>query len=162
MNNEQIIARAIKHFWNLVDKRSSDECWEWQGTLNEGGYGYFYVKDLCSLAHRFSWITHNGNIPPNDSYHGTCVLHKCDNRKCVNPNHLFLGTQNDNMKDMAAKGRGNGRGVAKLSPKQISEIKDILAAPRCWPLTLRQIAKDYGVSHNTIWLIEHNLMWRDL
>lgn len=66
------------------------------------------------------------------------------------------------MKDMATKKRGNGRGLSKLKPEQVSEIKKALSSPRRWPLTLRQIAKDYGVSHNTIWLIEHDLMWKNL
>lgn len=161
MNKEQIPTKTIERFWSLVDKRNSDECWEWQGADTGRGYGSFSVKNLCSRAHRFSWIIHNDIIPPHESYHGICVLHKCDNKKCVNPNHLFLGTQADNMKDMANKGRGNGKATAKLTPEQVLEIKAILASPRHWPSTLRQIAKDYGVSHNTIWLIERGLSWRN-
>ncbi len=72
-------------------------CWFWQGTLNRNGYGV-----LChSLAHRLSWIFKNGPIPD-----GMNVLHKCDMPPCVNPQHLFLGTQIDNLADMRNKGRG--------------------------------------------------------
>lgn len=161
MIKEEISPKTIEHFWNLVNKRNPDECWEWQGADSGNGYGSFSIKSHSVLAHRFSWVIHNGTIPPGEGYHGTCVLHKCDNRKCVNPHHLFLGTQHDNMKDMASKGRGNGKATAKLTLQQVSEIKDILASPHHWPLTLRQIAKDYGVSHNTIWLIKHDLVWKN-
>jgi hypothetical protein len=76
-------------------------CWLWTRGKTSDGYGTFRVNGKPELAHRFSYRTHNGMIPS-----GILVCHTCDETRCVNPDHLFLGTQNDNMKDMAAKGRG--------------------------------------------------------
>lgn len=96
----------------VVDKRTS--CWNWLGALNNHGYGVIggvlngrrYVpKGTNMLAHRVSWIIHFGDIPESEGAHGMVVMHKCDNRKCVNPSHLMLGRQFDNVQDMIAKGR---------------------------------------------------------
>lgn len=76
-------------------------CWIWTGAVNcERGYGYFIYEGKPRLAHRASWSIHNGPIPD-----GANVLHRCDIPSCVNPNHLFLGTLSDNMKDCSVKGR---------------------------------------------------------
>lgn len=76
-------------------------CWEWTGKRSWNGYGRTSINRRQTGAHQMSWEIHNGKIPD-----GMCVLHKCDNRGCVNPNHLFLGTKKDNTKDMMNKGRG--------------------------------------------------------
>lgn len=85
-------------FWNKVDR--SGDCWTWQGSRDRKGYGRVSVNQRPVLAHRFSWTLSHGPIPD-----GLCVLHKCDNPPCVNPEHLFLGTIADNNRDMVAKGR---------------------------------------------------------
>ena len=97
----------MKRFFDKIYKNPNG-CWEWTGARLLKGYGVFSVEKITGWgtipAHRFSWILHNGIIP-----RGMCVLHKCDNPPCVNPEHLFLGTKNDNNKDMAIKKRGKNQ-----------------------------------------------------
>lgn len=112
-------------FWSKVNKLGLDDCWNWFGRIkpdhggHPAGYGLLYITDhnkgrmpngntrqTPKRAHRISWELHYGAIPEN-----LLVLHKCDNRRCVNPNHLFLGTNNDNIQDMIKKGRHNPRGI---------------------------------------------------
>ena len=91
--------KVLERFWPKV--RKTDECWEWiAGTRGKTGYGSFKIDGEVIDTHRVSWMIHFGPIPE-DKF----VLHKCDNRKCVRPDHLFLGTQLDNVRDMISKGR---------------------------------------------------------
>ena len=95
----------MERFWNKVMKIvETDECWEWIAFKNKDGYGLFGYNGKNQKAHRVSWQLHNGPIPD-----GLCVLHKCDNPSCVNPNHLFLGTNADNIKDRVNKNRTVGK-----------------------------------------------------
>ena len=95
----------VARFWRKVAKHSSG-CWLWYGARNGNGYGVCGAGGLKWLAHRVAWELSCGPIPEGGDYHGTCVLHRCDVPLCVNPDHLFLGTQADNMRDKAEKGRG--------------------------------------------------------
>lgn len=87
-----------KTFWQWV--RIAEGCWGWEGSKDTGGYGRLWIAGKTFAAHRISWELTNGAIPL-----GLLVLHRCDNRECVNPAHLFLGTHTDNMRDKMAKGR---------------------------------------------------------
>lgn len=89
-------------------------CWEFTGALARGGYGLVSFHGKLVHAHRLSWILTNGIIP-----NALIVCHKCDNRRCINPDHLFLGTNHDNTQDMMNKGRFRKRGPCKKPRKRI-------------------------------------------
>lgn len=86
-------------FWVFVTR--GDGCWEWIGAKHRDGYGRFNARSGMVIAHRFAWTLHHGAVPA-----GKDVCHTCDNRGCVNPAHLWIGTASDNMQDMHNKGRG--------------------------------------------------------
>ena len=114
--------KVSKRFYNKVIKTVSG-CWEWTGKLGHNGYGVFGYKYKTYRSHRFSWKMFKGEIPEK-----MYVLHKCDNRKCVNPEHLFLGTQLDNMRDMWNKKRnydqcGENSHRSKFKQKDIDIIR---------------------------------------
>ena len=105
----------IKRFDAKFDQKADNDCWPWTAATSKG-YGQIGYKGKLIYAHRLAWVFKNGAIPK-----GKHILHKCDNTKCVNPHHLFLGTHSDNMKDMEKKGRGR-TGRRKLTEKQVSQI----------------------------------------
>jgi len=146
----------MKRFWNKVVKRTNG-CWEWTASIAWNGYGRFKYAGKMALAHRVSYILKYGPVPD-----GMMVCHTCDNRKCVNPDHLFLGSHQDNMDDMVTKGRGATKdqtraknGNAKLSENDVMTIKGRLEQGD----KNTHIAKDFGVHHSTISAIKRSVSW---
>lgn len=118
---------AFKRFLKLVDVKGPDECWEWQGYVDDKGYGRFgYVKGADS-APQASYILFTGKRIKRKNGKRLCVCHKCDNPPCVNPNHLWLGTHKDNMYDRDIKKR---HGNTKLSVEDARSIRSMLCYRR--------------------------------
>lgn len=128
-------------------------CWLWTKYLGPTGYGRIRKDGQRYGAHRYSWEIHRGEIPP-----GLWVLHKCDVRACVNPDHLFLGTQDDNAADMARKGRSRDQNGSKHNMAKITEA-DVIAI-RSDTRLQRIIAKDYGITQPAVGLIKRRQRWK--
>lgn len=126
-----------RRFWSKVAVGDPDECWEWLAHANAGGYGKFIVKGRNWLAHRVSWVLTYGPIPE-----GLCVCHRCDNRSCVNPYHLFLGTIGDNKRDATRKGCKYRRS-RKLTRGEVLDIREMYAEGD-WAQW--ELAEEFGVS----------------
>ena len=142
-----------ERFWEKVDVRGPDECWKWTGSKARG-YGQISVGGKLVLASHVCWEVHNNSPIPE----GQCVLHTCDNRACVNPRHLFLGTKADNNQDMKRKGRqarGEANGRAKLTEQDVCEIQVMLGKK----IPQWVIAKKYGVDQTTISCINTGKSW---
>lgn len=144
-----------ERFWAKVSRGAPDSCWEWQGCRNRDGYGVFMLSRAqgSDRAHRVSWALLHGPIPS-----GKVVRHRCDNPSCVNPAHLLLGTQAQNVEDMV--GRGRQRGPAsersrstKLTAEQVAEIRQAEG-------TIKQLGARYGVHFSTIARIRRAETWR--
>lgn len=140
-------------FFAFVPEREADECWEWQGKLSTKGYGKFYYRRRTYVASRMA-LHFDGRSPGQAQW----VCHKCDNRRCVNPAHLFLGTQRENIADMIEKGRnrparGERSGAAKLTERDVLAIR---ASTEKHPI----VAARFGVSITTISEIRNYRKWK--
>jgi hypothetical protein len=134
----------------LEKVKKGDGCWEWIGSKNSKGYGTLRRAGGHWMAHRVSYeLAHGCKLPPN-----RWVLHRCDNPICVNPDHLFLGTQSDNMRDMARKERG----CSKLSHTQAYEILWRKASGE----RRRALADEYGVSFAAVKDLVRRKTWQSL
>jgi hypothetical protein len=136
--------RMPEAFWSHVEK--TDGCWIWHRGIDKQGYGTLKCWGKVSKAHRVSWELHNGPIP-DDLF----VCHKCDNPPCVNPEHLFLGTNKDNCDDRDRKGRVN----TVLTAEQVLEIRSLCEHG----MLQRVVAARYGVQQSLISLIVNRKIW---
>lgn len=150
-------------FWRYV-RKDGDGCWEWVGSKNRDGYGLFSTPDRRTMgAHRMSYILSVGPIPS-----GMFVCHHCDNRSCVRPDHLFVGTPADNTADCRAKGRmcgphnpvpryGTDQKSAKLNPAKVRELVSLWLTGE---YTAKEVVSRFGVSDRALWAIIQGRNWR--
>jgi len=143
--NKIVNTTAFKHS-RLCGEQDIGGCIPWVGAKYKNGYGEFYMDGRLTGAHRASYVIHISDIPE-----GLFVLHTCDNKSCVNPDHLFLGTHQDNMDDMKKKGRQPNR---KLSQES---VKSIFSDTRMYSV----IASENGVTESTIKHIKNGRSWVD-
>ncbi|MDV4166197.1 HNH endonuclease [Rhizobium leguminosarum] len=141
-----------ERFFRFVGLRSG--CWKWIGSTDPNGYGRMNVSGKPILAHRISYTIHRGQIPK-----GMVVCHSCDNPNCVNPDHLFLGTQADNVTDMHNKGRaikralsGENHGNAKLTEEAVKEIRNSKESTS-------SLARKFGVSRAVVYAARERKTW---
>ena len=145
-------------FCAKVNIKDPDQCWEWTGTKNRDGYGIVKINKQEQRTHRVAWRLSNGPIPKEQ-----CVLHRCDNRCCTNPAHLFLGTQQDNIADMIAKGRqvipkGVQHGNSKLTEKDVLKIRSL----KQQGVGRLDIAKQFGIYKSTVDKITSRQSWKHI
>jgi hypothetical protein len=152
-----------QRIWQKIDIKSPNECWNWKSTKASNGYGLIWKNGANHLAHRTLYEIIYGPIPSVKLH----VCHKCDNRLCCNPNHLFLGTALDNVHDMISKGRedhtkncrGEDSGMSILTSEQVVEIRHL------YNTTIHnqyELGRIFGVTNSAIWRIIHNKNWRHL
>lgn len=154
-NSLNITDKVIARFWKKVNKngprpdqsiahyKNLSNCWSWGGSINTRGYGQMSIKRKQPGAHRVCWIIHHGQLPKE-----FIVMHRCDNPACVNPDHLFIGTQAQNMTDKAKKKRGNApsgelNGKTKLSISQVDIIRTIY---NTGVFTRKELAERFSIS----------------
>lgn len=131
-----------RRFWTKVNIQAPEDCWEWERCLTKQGYGSFYMGKAVT-ASRVAWTLTNGEIPP-----GLHVLHHCDNKKCCNPKHLFLGTNLDNIADKTSKYRG----ASKLTSQMVESIRKD-TNPQV------DISRRYGISKGMVSKIKSRSVW---
>jgi len=142
------MAIQARKFWDKVNARNTGNngCWQWTAGKNKNGYGAFWVDKRAVGAHRVAWEIVHGPIPDD-----MCVVHACGDKGCVNPDHLELGSQ--------INSRPGGQ---RLGAKLLAEDIPMIRAELGCGVTQKDIAKQYGVTKQTISAIHNNLIWKDV
>lgn len=137
---------SIDRFWNKVNLEPISECWNWVGGINARGYGNFWINGKIVSAHRVAWEIYNLCEVPK----GMWVLHKCDNKKCCNPCHLYIGTASDNMMDSIYRDKfpkdfnqGENNPSAKLSKEDVIEIRRLYETGK---YSQMELSRMYGLN----------------
>lgn len=158
-------------FWSRVERGADPDCWEWQGSKTSAGYGNLSWHGAPVQAHRVAYYLTYGGIALQTGFrhdgkakrYKRFVLHRCDNRLCCNPNHLFLGSMRTNMRDAYAKGRKtqpkSGHANAKLTPDQVRNMR---AEYNAGSVRQVELAAKYGVSQRAVSLIIRHETYKDV
>lgn len=158
-------ANKPEDVWKSIKIGAIDECWPHTKKANKGGYGQMKIKQVTFLMHRIAYcLTFPGEIEfraPADKNQKTFVLHKCDNPRCCNPHHLFVGTHTENMRDMVGKGRninpgGEDHPSSKLTRAQAMEIRELAAKG----MKMAAIGRMFSVTRYCIWDVVHRRTYR--
>ena len=145
--------QVISRFWAKVIK--GDGCWEWKASLSSTGYGHMFIgQGKYQNSHVLSWQIHFGPIP-----NGLCVLHHCDNRSCVRPGHLWLGTKGDNSQDMVSKHRHRLPGLRGAAHPQARLDEASVRAIRASRASHSALARVYGVTYQAIANVRQGRTW---
>lgn len=151
--------RDILRFWKFVDKTATNGCWVWLGGKTRYGQGNFWTNGTNVLASRFSYELHH-NVKLKPEIWGELVLHSCDNPACVNPDHLRIGTQNENIKDRDIKGR-QSRGISHYKNEGLlteETVRDMIKDYR-EGMSCSDIVKRYGIPYYRVWDIVTRRTW---
>lgn len=141
-----------KRFWSKVQVAGPEDCWLWTGSTDRHGYGKVWWRRRGTTATKVSWELAHGSMPTASEW----MLHRCDTPGCVNPAHLFIGDQSENMKDAASKqrtARGERNGCAKLTTGQVAAIRQIVGRSQS------DIAREFGVSQVMVGRIQRGQAW---
>lgn len=151
-HNDKRCKPASERFWRHVNKATESGCWEWVGFKNNYGYGQFWADNRMVYAHRFSYELHHGKLCD-----GLFACHRCDNPKCVNPDHLFSGSAKENADDCSKKGRrpkSRGRFTDKIERLIRKECEAGVRQPT--------IAKEFNISIKTVQRIASGMTYTQL
>lgn len=147
---------AISRVAYLLERTNvGAQCWNWTAHKNEDGYGTGSVNGKLCGAHRMAYEAFVCQVPP-----GMMVLHRCDNRRCINPLHLFLGTNQDNMDDMVRKGRA-AKAAGELNSNARLKTSDVLMI-RSSPASAAVLSDKFGICRNLVYQIRARKAWRHL
>lgn len=147
-----------ERFWSKVEILGEDDCWEWQGAINTGGYGNFRMDGKVKQAHRIAFLLYYHFLPDDKD-----ICHSCDNTKCCNPKHLWTGTDSDNMIDMWGKGRrlksfGSSNWYARLNESLVLEIRKLFSQG----MKQSEICRRYNLHKATVSKVVNRHSWNHI
>lgn len=158
----KISPEELERFWAKVDRGKVTDCWLWTGSFNEvhakgDSYGKMFRRgsgEGKEYTHRISWIIANKRQIPR----GLHVLHKCNVKRCVNPQHLYVGTHAENMRDFRNTPKYKYRFAAKLKPEQVTELRKLVAAGSSY----KEVAGIFGLAYSAVSPIVRREYWADV